>query len=76
MLMRTFFNYVIYEFIILLLIQIGIFWYKHPEALGELVENSSDLINNSNELLIKNDNNITITIENAANLLEKSDSLT
>ena len=51
------------------------FFQKHSNALGELVENSNDLIKNSNSLLIKNDENITVSIEKIANLLEKSDSL-
>ena len=73
--MRIFFNIVVSIFVIFLLFQVGMFFYKHTEALGELIENSNDLIKNSNALLVKNDENITISIEKVTGLLEKSDSL-
>ncbi len=73
--MRTFFSIVVFVFIIFLLVQVSMFLQKHSNALGELVENSNELIKNSNALLIKNDENITVSIKNIANFLEKSDSL-
>lgn len=73
--MRTFFSLVIFVSIIFLLVHVSMFLQKHSNALGEIVENSNDLIKNSNALLVKNDENITVSIENIANLLEKSDSL-
>lgn len=73
--MRTFFSLIVFVFIIFLLVQAGMFLQKHSNSLGELIENSNDLIKNSNALLVKNDENITISIEKVTGLLEKSDSL-
>ena len=73
--MRTFFSLVVFVIVIFLLVHISMFFQKHSNALGELIENSNDLIKTSNALLINNDENITVSIEKIANVLEKSDSL-
>jgi len=73
--MRTYFSYVINIVVIVVLLQVSWFLFDHSDAFGELLVSTTSLVQNSNSIIVNNEENINTSLEKSARLLEQSDSL-